>query len=149
MKVILQSDVQNIGRRGDIKDVSAGYARNFLLPQKLALEANDQNMKLLEREKNKIARQLEQEVAAARELAQNMEKASFTVNAKAGEGGKLFGSVTNTDVAKALEEKGFSFDKHNITLPDHIKEVGVFHADVKVHQDVTAKIKIWVVEEKE
>lgn len=149
MKVILLSDVQNVGQRGDIKDVSAGYGRNFLLPRKLAVEANDQSMKMLEKEKQKIQKQRDAEAAAAREVAEKMEKASFTVTAKAGEGGKLFGSVTNADVAKAMEEKGFAVDKHNVTLADdHIKEVGVFHADVKLHPDVTAKVKFWVVEEK-
>lgn len=148
MKVILLSDVQNIGRRGDIREVSSGYGRNFLFPRKFAVEATAQNLKMLEKERQKIAKQREEEAGAAREIAQNMEKASFTVAAKAGEGGKLFGSVTNADVAKAMEDKGFAVDKHNIVLADHIKEVGVFHADVKLHPDVTAKVKFWVVEEK-
>ena len=148
MKVILLSDVPKIGRRGEIKEMSSGYARNFIIPRKLGVEANDASMKMLENEQKKIAKQREQEVQLAKELAEKMEKASFTVTVKAGEGGKLFGSVTNADIAKALEEKGFPTDKHSVLLTDPIKEVGVFHVDVKLNHDVTAKVKLWIVEEK-
>jgi len=93
--------------RGEIKEISSGYARNFIIPRKLGVEANAASMKTLENEQKKIAKQREQEVQLSKELAEKMEKASFTVTVKAGEGGKLFGSVTNADIAKALEEKGF------------------------------------------
>ena len=148
MKVILTGDVPSVGHRGDIKDVSPGYARNFLIPRKLALEANEQNMKILEREKKKQVKLKEQEVSAARIVADKMEKASFTITVKTGESGKLFGSVTNADVAKALTDAGYATDKHNVLLDEPLKEVGVFHVDVRIHPEVAAKIKLWIVEEK-
>ncbi len=148
MKVILTGDIPSVGRRGDIKDVSPGYARNFLIPRKLALEANDANMKVYEREKQKQAKLREQQSSDAKVLADKMEKHSFTITVKTGEGGKLFGSVTNADVAKALTDAGYETDKHDVLLEEPIKEVGVYTVPVKLLNDVTAKVKVWIVEEK-
>lgn len=148
MKVIMTGDVPSVGRRGDIKDVSPGYARNFLIPRKLALEATDSNMKAYEKEKAKIMKAREEEAAQARALAGNMEKHSFTITVKTGENGKLFGSVTNADVAKALTDAGFATDKHDVQLAEPIKEVGVYTVDVRLAHEVIAKVKVWIVEEK-
>jgi large subunit ribosomal protein L9 len=148
MKVILIGDVPGAGRRGDIIEVSPGHARNFLIPRKLALEANDANMKVYEREKAKIMKQREEEAGQARSLAGNMEKHSFTITVKTGENGKLFGSVTNADIAKVMTDNGYETDKHDVQLDEPIKEVGVYTVNVKLTHDVVAKVKVWIVEEK-
>jgi len=148
MKVILTADLQNVGSRGDIKDVSAGYARNFLIPRKLALDANEQNLKTLERAKLKEAKLHEAEAAETRTLAEKMEKHSFTLTVKTGESGKLFGSVTNADISKAMTDAGYPTDKHNVLLDEPLKEVGAYTVNVKLAHEVVAKIKVWIVEEK-
>lgn len=148
MKVILRQDIRGLGNQGDVKDVSDGHARNFLLPRNMVWEANNSNLKLLEKEKAKFEKRKLETLQAAKDQAAEIEKLSATIEVKAGEGGKLFGSVTNADIAGALEAKGHKIDKHNILLDNPIKEVGVFSVGVKLHPDVTAKAKIWIVEEK-
>lgn len=149
MKIILCADVQNLGKQGDVKNVAEGFARNYLVPKKLALEATDQNLKVWEKEKQKLEKQKGQLKESAKELAEKIEKHSFTIMVKTGESGRLFGSVTNANVAKALEENGFTVDKHDVLLDEPLKEVGVYTVEVRVHPEVTAKAKIWIVEEKE
>jgi large subunit ribosomal protein L9 len=149
MKIILRSDIINVGRQGDIKEVSDGYARNFLLPNGKAMEANKANLKLWETEKKKFEKQREKIILDARELASKIEKTSITIPVKVGEANKLFGSVTTSTVAKALEENGFKIEKHDILLPEPIKEVGVFTIELRVHPEVIARAKFWIVEEKE
>jgi len=148
MKVILRADITNIGRQGDVKEVSPGYARNYLLPRQLVMEATPQNMKLWEREKVKLEKQREQVIQSARELADKIEKLSVTIPVKVGEGGKLFGSVTSTIIAEALEKLGTKVNKHDVLLPEPLKEVGVFTVDIRLHPEVIAKAKVWLVEEK-
>jgi large subunit ribosomal protein L9 len=149
MKVILRTDITNVGRQGDIKEVSPGYARNYLLPKKMAMEATEQNLKLWEREKVRLEKQREQIIADAKVLAEKIEKASFTITVKVGDSGKLFGSVTTANIAKALADSGFSIDKHDILLPEPIKEVGAYTVDIRLHPEVIAKAKVWIVAEKE
>ena len=147
MKVILRSDIVNVGRQGEIKDVSDGYARNYLLPKNLVMEANERNLKLWEREKVKLEKQRDQIIQVAKGLAEKIEKISLTMSVKVGENGKLFGAVTVTDIAEAFEEKGFKIGKHDILLAEPIKEVGAFTVNVRLHPEVTAEAKLWVVEE--
>jgi large subunit ribosomal protein L9 len=148
MKVILRADITNVGRQGEIKEVAPGFARNFLVPRKLVMEATDANLKIWEREKVKLAKQREEIIKAAQEIAAKIEKTSFTITVKTGENGKLFGSVTSATLAKLLEDNGFKVDKHDILLAAPIKEVGAYTVDIRLHPEVIAKSKFWIVEEK-
>jgi large subunit ribosomal protein L9 len=145
MKVIFLQDIKNIGKAGEIKDLSEGYARNFLFPKKLALEANAENMKVYENQKLIEKKKYEQLIKDAHTLKEKLEKASCTITVKVGEDDKMFGSVTNSDISKHLENSGFKIEKKDIILEHPIKELGVYTVDVKLHHDVTAKVKIWVV----
>jgi len=149
MKVILRSDIVNVGRQGEVKDVSDGYARNYLIPKNLVMEANQSNMKLWEKEKVKLEKQREGVINEAKALGEKLGKVSLTINVKVGEKGKLFGAVTVSDLAEAFEEKGFKINKHDILLVEPIKEVGAYTINVRLHPEVTAEAKLWVVEEKE
>ena len=149
MKVILRSDIPKLGKQGDVKNVSGGYVRNYLIPRNLVIEANPANLKLWEKEKVKIEKQKNEVVSKAKELAEKIEKTSITITVKVGEGGKLFGSVTSADIAKVLNDNGFSIEKHDIILEEPLKEVGVYAVDVKIHPEVIARPKVWIVEEKE
>lgn len=147
MKVILVEDVGKLGSIGDVVVVKDGYARNFLIPNKKARPATPENMKLLESIKKKkekaIAKQKEESVLAANKLS----NFSCTINAAAGEDDKLFGSVTADMISKALETAGFNIDKKDITLEEPIKKLGVYQVEVKVHPEVKASLKVWVVKE--
>ena len=149
MKVILRSDITNIGRQGEIKEVSPGFARNYLIPQSLAMEATAQNMKIWEREKHKLEKQREDIIAAAKEVAVKLEAAEFSAKVKVGENGKVFGSVTTSNLAKILEDQGFEVNKRDILLSDSIKELGNYEISIRLHPEVTAKIKLAVASEKE
>ena len=149
MKVILCADITNVGRQGDIKDVTEGYARNFLLPKSLVMEATPSNLKIWDKRKEKLTKERDKVILEAKELAEKIEKTSLTITVKVGDNGKLFGSVTTSHIAKALEDSGFAVEKHNILLPAPIKEAGTFDFDVRLHPEVLAKAKVWVVEEKE
>jgi large subunit ribosomal protein L9 len=148
MKVILRHDITNIGKQGDIKEIKIGYARNYLIPKQLAMEATPQNLKVWEKEKVKLQKERDQIIDAAKELAAKLEKTSMTITVNVGENNKLFGSVTATTIAKTLEENGFSVEKYDILLAEPIKEIGVYVVDIRVHPQVIAKAKFWVVEEK-
>ncbi|MDR1194891.1 MAG: 50S ribosomal protein L9 [Endomicrobium sp.] len=149
MKVILRSDITNVGRQGEIKDVSAGFARNYLVPQNLAMEATPQNMKVWEREKVKLEKQRDEIINKSKEIASGMEAGEFVIKVKVGENGKVFGSVTGANIARILEEKGFEVNKRDILLSDSIKELGNYEISVRLHPEVTAKIKLSVISEKE
>lgn len=149
MKVILRSDITNVGRQGEIKDVSAGFARNYLVPQNLAMEATPQNMKIWERERVKLEKQREEIINNAKEVASKMEIVEFSTKVKVGENGKVFGSVTSANISKLFEEQGFDVNKRDILLSDTIKELGNYEISVRLHPEVVAKIKLSVVSEKE
>jgi large subunit ribosomal protein L9 len=141
MKVLLLQDIQGNGKKGAIVDVNDGYARNYLLPKKMAVEAtkallNEYNLKL-EKEK----KLLEEEKARALDFAKRLNGTTVSVKVKCGDG-KLYGSVTNQDVATALKEAGFEVDKKKITVKDNIKALGIYDAEVKVYKETTAKLKI-------
>ena len=148
MKVILRSDITNVGRQGEIKEVSPGFARNYLVPQNLAMEANAQNLKIWERERVKLEKQREKIINDAKELAVKLEAAEFSVKVKLGDNGKIFGSVTTANIAKIVAEQGFEVSKRDILLSDSIKEIGNYEINIRLHPEVTAKIKLAVISEK-
>jgi large subunit ribosomal protein L9 len=147
MEVILKDHVENLGRRGDIVKVAEGYARNYLLPRKLALVVNEGSKRQVERErKNAEARELE-EKTQAEAYAKRLAEADISIARKVGENDAMYGSVTSADVAHALAAKGFEIDKRKITMPDPFKSIGEFKVPVKVHRDVTAEVTVKVVKE--
>ena len=145
MKLVLRKDIAGLGSAGDVVDVKAGYARNFLLPREAAYHATDSMVKQVEIEKRKAAAAMEKELSAARELAEKLGSVSLTVAVEAGEEDRIFGSVTSIDIAKALAEEGHEIERHDIVLDDPLKELGVYAVKVKILKDVTAEVKVWVV----
>ena len=147
MEVILREHVDNLGRRGDVVKVAAGYARNYLLPRKLALPVTDSNKKQIERErKNAEVRELE-EKTQAEAFAKRLAETDIAIGRRVGENDTLYGSVTSADIAHALTAKGFEIDKRKITLPEPLKALGEFTVPVKIHREVTAQVKVNVVKE--
>ncbi len=143
MKVILLADVKALGKRGEVKQVADGYARNFLLNKKLALEATPQNLKNLAHEQQKQADKAAAELAEAKRLAAEIAKITVEIPVKAGEGGRLFGSVTNKEVADAISAKlGVEIDKRKVEIKDAIKNVGAAEALLKLHTEVHQKVKL-------
>lgn len=148
MKVILLEDVKSLGKKGQIVNVSDGYARNFVLPKKLGLEATSKNLndlKLQKANEEKVAQQILDE---AKELAKKVEAGKVEVKIKVGEGGRTFGSVSTKEIAVAVKEQmGYDIDKKKIQLKDAIKTLGTHVVPVKMHQKVTAELKVIVTEE--
>jgi len=144
MEVILSQDVEKLGRTGEVVKVKDGYARNFLVPQKLAYLATPGNLKRIELQQKKLKAQHEQEKNEALQLAEKLNKVSCTVNVEVNDLEKLYGSVTETDVAKALEVEGFTIDKKDLIIENPIEELGIFEVGVKLHPEVIAKIRLWV-----
>jgi large subunit ribosomal protein L9 len=144
MQIILQEDVEKLGNRGELVEVAEGYARNFLLPRKLALEATSGNMKRLEKMRAAFAKKEATEKDSATTLAGLLATVSLEFTRKSGENDQLFGSVTSGDIAEALEAKGYNIDKRKIVLADPIKLVGEYEVPAKLYRDVTANIKIVV-----
>ena len=147
MKIILVEDIEKLGSAGDVIVVKEGYARNFLIPGKKARPATPENMKLLESIKKKKAEAVAKQKEEALALADKMSNFSCTINAAAGEEDKLFGSVTSEMISKALEAAGFNIDKKDVLLDEPIKKLGVYQVEVKVHPEVKANLKVWVVKE--
>lgn len=146
MKVVLMQDVPKLGKRGQIVNVSDGYARNFLIPKGLAKEATPEVIKELERQKEEEKRRQEEQKKASEELLAELQKHLFKIKAKAGEGGKLFGSLTNSNIAEEIEKViGREFDKRWISLDTPIKSVGLYDVVVKLPGGVSGKIKVEVV----
>ena len=144
MKVILVQDQANLGQKGELKEVAAGYARNFLIPKGIAVEATPGVMKTFKSKMEIIERKSAKEEQAAREIADKLSGKIFTIKAKVGETGKLFGSVTSSDLSAVLEKAGFHIDKKKIDLEDHIKELGEYEVPVKLHQAVHVPVKLVV-----
>jgi large subunit ribosomal protein L9 len=145
MEVILREHVDNLGRRGEVVKVAAGYARNFLLPRKLALAVTEENKKQIERERKVAEVRDAQEKASADAYAQRLEQLEIEIARRVGENDTMYGSVTSADIAHALEAKGFEVDRRKIQLPDPLKTLGEVQVPVKVHRDVTAKVRVKVV----
>ena len=146
MKVIFMKDVKGQGKKGETKEVSEGYATNFLIPQGLAKPASQGNMKILENQKQAEARRKEQEKEEARKLGEKLKTMTVKLESKAGEGGRLFGSITNKQIAEALEKMDIKLDKRKIVLDEPIRALGVTEVPVKLHPDVTSTLKVHVVE---
>ena len=147
MEIILLDEIDGLGRRGDKVNVSRGYARNYLLPNKLALEATGAGARIfMESERTKILRS-DRMRAVAEKLATKLNKVSITVLMQAGEDDRLFGSVTASDIAEKLSAEGFEVDKRSIHLDEPLKALGAYNVHVKLHHDVEAKVRVWVKKE--
>lgn len=147
MQIILQEDVEKLGHRGDVVTVKPGYARNFLLPRKIAIEATAGNMKALERIRGALAKKTATEMDAAKQQAELLNIVSVKFTRKTGENDQMFGSVTAADVAEAINAQGFKVDKRQVQLSEPIKTVGEHNVTVKVFRDVTAAVKVQVEKE--
>jgi large subunit ribosomal protein L9 len=147
MKVFLKEDVKSLGKIGEVVTVSDGYARNFLLPKKLAVEANTKNIKEFEHHKRVLQERAARIRAEFKTLADKLSALSLTIKAKAGEEEKLFGSVTNMDIAEALKEAGHDIDKKKIVLDEPIKRLGEYTVEVKIDAEISAQVKVNVVAE--
>jgi large subunit ribosomal protein L9 len=144
MQVILREDITNLGRPGDVVKVRDGYARNFLLPRNLAVEANPKNIRAFEHQKRLALMRREAKKGEALKMKERLEALRINITARAGEEGKLFGSVTNIDVERALREKGFDIERRKVILPEPIKQLGDYTVAVKLDPEVDASLKISV-----
>lgn len=147
MKVILQKDIPSLGDAGDIKEVAEGFARNYLLPKKLVIIANESSKKAIDHQMKLIKIKKDKRKKTSEQLAASMSDVELTISAKVGEEGKLFGSITSIDIAKHLKEKGFDIDKRKIQLENPIKSEGEFKIAIKLEEGLTATVKVNVVKE--
>jgi large subunit ribosomal protein L9 len=147
MQVILREHLDKLGRVGEVVNVKPGYARNFLIPQGLAYEATASNLRRIEKEKAVADAQAQELLAEAQKRATELEGVSLTFNVRAGEEGRLFGSITSGDIADRLEEQGITLYRRSILLDEPIKSLGVFSLAVRLHPEVRPEIKVWVIKE--
>ena len=147
MKIILREDVEKLGEAGEIVDVAPGYFRNYLNPNGMAMRATDSNRKIYEEEQRMQEIRENKAKVQAEKLAQKLENISLNAPVQVGEEDKVFGSVTAIDIAELLEEQGFDIDKRNIQLEEPIKALGIYNVPVKLHKDVDAEVKVWVIKE--
>ena len=145
MKVILTEDVPSLGKIGDLIQIKDGHARNYLIPKKLAVPANPQNLKAFEHQKNLLKQKQNRIKREAEKLAEKIEKISCTISKPTGEEDKLFGSVTSLDIEESLKEEGIKIDRKKILLEESIKSLGIYKVPIKLHPEVTAHLKVWVV----
>lgn len=144
MKLILKENIEHLGQIGDIVKVAPGYARNYLLPKSLAIEATEKNAKALEHAKRQLAYKKNKSLEAAKNLVAKLEALSIVLTHQAGEEGKLFGSVTNMEIAAFLKDNGFEIDRKKIVLAEPIKQLGEYSVPVKVHPEIGATLKVTV-----
>src|SRR2546430_2625253 len=144
MEVILREDIEKLGSRGDVVKVASGYARNFLLPKRLAVAATESNKKIVEQERSAHLRRDAKKQTDAVELGKLMSGVTVTISQKAGENDQLFGSVTSKDIAEGLEKQNYTIDRRNILLPEPIKQLGEHKVPVRLHKDVTIEILVIV-----
>jgi large subunit ribosomal protein L9 len=147
MQVILKERLEKLGDAGEIVSVKPGYARNFLIPKGLAYEATEGNRRRIEMERARLDKDASAQLEAARTQAGALEGVSVTFDARAGEEGKLFGSITSTDIAEKLAAQGIEIDRRQIQLDEPLKALGVFSVPIRLHPDVKPEIKVWVVKE--
>ena len=145
MKIILLSDVENLGESGDVITVKPGYARNKLIPQGLALRASNRNIAVANESKKVATAKLERENQALNVLAKKLSKVEITIEVKVGEEEKMFGSITNKDIHKELIDKGFEIEKNQISIEEPIKALGIYHINVKISKDITSDVKLYVI----
>jgi len=147
MRLILRTDVGELGKRGDVVKVAPGYGRNYLLPRGLAYPFSESNIHRVEKEKRTLQVHQARERHEAEELGRRIAQLSCTIVKKVGESDTLYGSVTNGDVAEALQKEGHSIDKRKILLEDPIKSLGIYSVPIRLHPEVTCELKVWVVKE--
>ncbi len=147
MKVILKQKYETLGDVGEIVNVKDGYARNFLIPKGIALEANKRNLKIIEQEKKRLQAIENRIRREAEELAKKLSSVSVTAEVQVGEEDRVFGAVTSQDIAELLKNKGFAIDRRKIMMEEPLKALGVYEVPIKLHPDVEAKIKVWVVKQ--
>ena len=148
MKIILLQDVKSVGKKGDIIDANDGYARNFLIPKKMGVPANAENMNTLKLQKSNEAKVAQEQLEEAQRFAKELETKEVVLSIKAGEGGKTFGSVSSKEIATAYKEQcGITIDKKKIQLPESIKNFGVYEVKIKLHPKVTGTLKVKVKEQ--
>lgn len=148
MKVVLLQDVKDLGKKDSIVNVSDGYARNFLFPKKLAIEASDAKMKEITDKKSSEKNRKQKELQQARELAEKLNKVTVTIKTKSGESGKLFGSITSKDIAQEIEtQANIKVDKKRIVLSDALKSTGEYQIEIKVYPEVLAKVTVKIISE--
>jgi len=147
MQVILLEDIPSLGKAGEAVKVSDGYGRNYLIPKKKAILATEKNLKFLQHQKRQVELGVEKTKKDAERLAQEIENLSCTFSKTVGESGKLFGSVTSMEIESYLKEKGIEVDRKKIMLDEPLKNVGMYTVPIKLHFDVTAQLKVWVVQE--
>ena len=147
MKVILKEDVRNIGTMGQIVDVADGYARNFLVPKGLAVDANVKNIRAMEHAKKTIQEKAKKIRGQAQDLSDKIANMTIMIKAKSGEEGKLFGSVTSMDIAEQMKNQGIDIDKKKIVIEEPIKRLGSYSVGIKLHSDVTTQVTLQVVAE--
>jgi large subunit ribosomal protein L9 len=147
MRVVLREDIDKLGRRGEVVKVAPGFARNFLLPKGKALPATEGNLKRIDREKRRYQQKVAREKDEMEGLARRLEGVSLTLVRKVGEHDVLYGSVTSGDIAEALEKEGIQVDRRRIQLAEPIKSLGIYEVPIKLHPEVRAAIKVWVVKE--
>jgi large subunit ribosomal protein L9 len=145
MEIILRQAVENLGKTGDVVNVKPGYARNYLLPHGLAYEATPGNLKRIQQERDRLEAAENERRGAASTLAEKLEQVSLTFSARVGDEGKLFGSVTATDIAQQLEAQGFHVEKRQIDLHEPIKALGVYRVPIRLHADVKPEVRVWVI----
>jgi large subunit ribosomal protein L9 len=149
MDVILREDVEKLGTRGQLVKVAPGYARNFLLPNKMAVAATESNKKIVEQERQAHLRREAKVESEAKDLGKMLGAVAITISQKAGENDQLFGSVTSKDIAEALEKQGYTIERRKIALEEPIKTLGEFKVPIRLHREVTAEITVTVVKEDE
>ena len=147
MEIILRQAVENLGKPGDVVKVKSGYARNYLLPHGLAYEATPGNLKRIQQERDRLEAAENERRTAAQGIAEKIEQVSLTFSARVGDEGKLFGSVTASDIAAQLEAQGFSIEKRQIDLHEPIKALGVYRVPVRLHADVKPEVRVWVIKQ--
>ena len=145
MKIILLSDVENLGESGDVIAVKPGYARNKLIPQGLALRASNRNIAVANENKKVATAKLERENQALNILAKKLSKVEITIEVKVGDEEKMFGSITNKDIHKELIDKGFEIEKNQLSIKEPIKALGIYHINVKISKDITSDVKLYVI----
>jgi large subunit ribosomal protein L9 len=145
MKVILRSDVPDLGDAGELVNVRDGYARNFLLPRNLAVAASRASLRALEHEKRQVGLREKKRIGELEKLAHRIRSTPVTISKEVGENDRLFGSVTSMDIQRALESEGVDIDRRLIDMDEPIKAIGVFDVPIRLHRQIDAKLKVWVV----
>ena len=147
MRVILLEDIENVGKKGEVVNVKDGFARNYLIPKGVALKVTKSNIKMIEEKKKKLEKEREKEIKTVEELKNRIETITLNIKKRAGEEDTLFGSVTSSDIEEALKAEGIEIDKKNILLHEHIKKLGEYEVEVRIHPSVKAVLKINVEKE--